>query len=83
MCCSTTPEPSLARFWELETIRINAKEKQTDFVRTHFEETVQRKEDGRYSVTLPFNMKIHQLDSNLNSAVSQLASTLKRLEGKP
>uniref|UniRef100_T1IX02 Reverse transcriptase domain-containing protein n=1 Tax=Strigamia maritima TaxID=126957 RepID=T1IX02_STRMM len=42
---------------------------------------MRREPDGRYSVTIPFNEKIDKLESNWDSAVSQLAATLKKFDG--
>uniref|UniRef100_T1J0W4 Peptidase aspartic putative domain-containing protein n=1 Tax=Strigamia maritima TaxID=126957 RepID=T1J0W4_STRMM len=73
-------EPSLQQFWDLEAIGINSNEKESDFVRQHFDETVQRNDEDRYTVSLPFNSRISKLDTNLDSAISQLASTLKSID---
>uniref|UniRef100_T1IX50 Uncharacterized protein n=1 Tax=Strigamia maritima TaxID=126957 RepID=T1IX50_STRMM len=63
-------EPNLEELWELEKIKISGDEKDSDFVRKEFKDTMKREPDGRYSVTIPFNEKIEKLESNWDSAVT-------------
>jgi len=75
---------SLKNTWDLEAIGITQKdEKEEDFVRNLFRESVSKDDSGRFIVKIPYNDRIHKLESNWTNAIVQLSSTLRRLEGKP
>uniref|UniRef100_T1IH57 Uncharacterized protein n=1 Tax=Strigamia maritima TaxID=126957 RepID=T1IH57_STRMM len=80
MCCAEEVH-RIEDLWRMEAIGIVGAEKESDFVRKEFEETVLQEPNGRYSVAIPFNRKIEKLSSNWNAAISQ--DVLRYLWVKP
>ncbi|XP_078049863.1 uncharacterized protein LOC144476616 [Augochlora pura] len=82
--CHTTVQFDLARFWEIEdgpqTRRYSESEKTCE---ENFVNTITRSNEGRYTVSLPFNDKKSQLGESKATAHKRLLSLEKRLQRDP
>ncbi|XP_021947712.1 uncharacterized protein LOC110845573 [Folsomia candida] len=78
-------QSSLSELWSLETLgicepaQVKMKTDREDATRKHFEDTVSRQEDGRYSVRLPWADGTPVIPNNKSVAMKRLESTTKKL----
>ncbi|GLV38100.1 hypothetical protein CBL_10067 [Carabus blaptoides fortunei] len=77
---------SVADLWSLDTIgirdpvEVKSREESELQAKKHFLDTVVRKEDGRYSVSLPWIAESKAVPSNREVATRRLESTTKKLK---
>ncbi|OXA36644.1 uncharacterized protein LOC110862921 [Folsomia candida] len=82
MSCQT----SVSELWNLETLgirdpaQVKSKTEREEATRQHFQETVSRGEDGRYSVRLPWVNGPPSIPDNKSIAMRRLESTTKKLQ---
>lgn len=83
---SDISEFSLKNFWDLESIGISPKETGDEIVDIpvvhQFNESI-KFDDGRYTVSLPWNSKKSELLNNRNVAFHRLNALTKRLDNNP